>query len=139
MNPKHRAACLLLATSAFIFSACGPNESILRSGENNAPAANVPIEKSSMGQDLEAMRTADFKVIFVLRRKDGGEFDAEDRAVVRQNTAQANRRVSADNARAVIVGSNFQIEQKNMQALKDRFLFEDHSPTPSTMNSNTPK
>lgn len=138
MNPKQRAACLILLTiPTLVFSACGPNESILRSAENKAPSANVPIDKSSMEQDLEAMRTADFKVIFVLRRKDGGEFDPEDRALVRQNTAQANRRVSADNGRAVIVGSNFGIEQKSMEALKERFLFEDHSPTAPAGNSNT--
>jgi hypothetical protein len=136
MNLDLRVACLLITISAI--AACSPNENILRSAENKIPAANMPIERSSMDQDLEAMRTADFKVIFVLRRKDGGEFDAEDRAVVRQNTAQANRRVSADNGSAVIVGSNFQIEQKNLAALKERFLFEDHSPMPQDVNSNTP-
>jgi hypothetical protein len=137
-NPNHIAIWLMIGVVAAVSSACGPNENILRSAENKTPAVNVPIEKSSMEQDLEAMSTADFKVIFVLRRRDGSEFDAEDRAVVRQNTAQANRRVSADNGRAVIVGSNFQIEQKSLVRLKERFLFEDHSSTADAPNSNRP-
>lgn len=131
-----------LTTLAAIFlaavtMACGPNQEILRSAENKVPAANVSIEKSSMEQDLDAMRTADFAVVFVLRRKDGGEFDAQDRAFVRDNTSQANRRVAADNSRAVIVGSNFQLEEKSLAALKERFLFEDHSPQAANTSSNT--
>lgn len=122
---------------AAAFSGCGPNQSILKSGsQNTSPAANVSIDKSSMEQDLEAMRTAQFSVVFVLRRKDGGEFDANDRAVVRTNTSQANRRVAADEGRAIIVGSNFPIPPQNMNSLQERFLIEDHSPPAGSSNSN---
>ena len=128
---------LFIAAVGFALG-CGPNQSILESANRNtAPAANTSIEKSSMEQDLDAMRNADFRVVFVLRRKDGAEFDSEDRAVVRQNTTQANRRVSADGGRAVIVGSNFPLDPKGMELLKQRFNFEDHSPTTVNSNSNT--
>lgn len=137
MSHRNTGTVLFFAAAAAISIGCGPNESILKSAENRTPAANVSIEKSSMDQDLDAMRTADFKVVLVLRRKDGGEFDAEDRAVVRQNTATANRRVAADNARAVIVGSNFPIDEKNLAVLRERFIFEDHSPQAENANANT--
>jgi hypothetical protein len=136
MNPNS-FRLVLVGTMGIFITACGPNQDILRSAENKVPAANVSIEKSSMEQDLDAMRTADFAVVFVLRRKDRGEFDAQDRAFVRDNTAQANRRVAADNSRAVIVGSNFALEEKNLSALKERFIFEDHSPQPPNESSNT--
>src|SRR5688572_13007854 len=97
--------------AVLLLAGCGPNRSILESANRNgSPVSNTSIEKSSMEQDLDAMRNADFRVVFVLRRKDGAEFDADDRAVVRQNTAQANRRVAADDGRAVIVGSNFPLD-----------------------------
>jgi hypothetical protein len=116
---------------------CGPNRSILESANrNSAPAANTSIDKSSLEQDLDAMSNADFKVVFVLRRKDGAEFDAADRGIVRQNTSQANRRVSADGGRAVIVGSNFPLDPANIAALKENFQFEDHSPAQGNSNSN---
>ena len=127
----------LLLIGAFFVLGCGPNQSILESANRNtAPAVNTSIEKSSMEQDLDAMRNADFKVVFVLRRKDGAEFDAIDRGIVRQNTSQANRRVAADGGRAVIVGSNFPLDPKAIDLLKERFSFEDHSPKEVNSNSN---
>ncbi len=136
MSIKITVFTLSLAT-ALAITGCGPNPSILESGNRNTtPAENVSIEKSSMEQDLEAMRTADFSVIFVMRRRDGGAFDAEDRALVRKNTSQANRRVAADEGRVVIVGSNFPIAPENMKALEGRFLIEDHSPPPANTNAN---
>src|SRR5687767_963193 len=120
-----------------LLAGCGPNKSILESANRNgSPVSNSSIEKSSMEQDLEAMRNADFKVVFVLRRKDGSEFDADDRATVRQNTSQANRRVAADEGRAVIVGSNFPLDPAAIALLKERFAFEDLSPPHVISNSN---
>ena len=92
------------------------------------------------------MRNAGFSSIYVLRRKDGAPLDADDKAVLRQQTYEANRRVSAEDGKAIIVGSNFQITVKNMAPLYERFAVEDFSaptPTPSAgtspENSNTSK
>ena len=117
---------------------CGPNQSILESSNRDStPLSNISIEKSSMEQDLDAMRNADFRVVFVLRRKDGAEFDAADRGIVREHTSQANRRVAADGGRAVIVGSNFPLDPKAIDLLRERFAFEDHSPPEANSNSNS--
>jgi hypothetical protein len=127
----------VLASMVLASSGCGPNQAILESvNQKSTPSANVSIERSSMEQDLEAMRNAQFSVVFVLRRKDGGEFDADDRTVVRTNTSQANRRVAADDGRAIIVGSNFPIPPENMKPLQERFLIHDHSPPAETADSN---
>ena len=73
------------------------------------------------------MRTADFNYIFVLRRRDGAKMDAEDRAVVRNATYEANRRSLSDDDKAVIVGTNYPIAADKMKTLADRFDIEDHS------------
>jgi len=78
------------------------------------------------------MRTAGFSFIYVLRRKDGGVIDPEDKSVIRVQTTQANRRVSADDGKAVIVGSNFQLAPHNMAAIYQRFAVENYSPAPSS-------
>ncbi len=122
----------MLAVVATVFAAgCGANENVLRSGkEPSSTQANAETTRTSLENDIEAMRTAGFTFIYVLRRKDGGVIDPEDKSVIRVQTTQANRRVSADEGRAVIVGSNFQLAPHNMAAIYQRFAVENYSPAP---------
>jgi len=53
--------------------------------------------------------------------------DADDRSLIRQQTDQANRRVSSDGGKAVVVGSNFPILMEKYEALRDRFDIENFS------------
>lgn len=135
------------ASMAALMAACGANDSILRSGkgDGNAQSNSAASAKSSFEEDIEAMRTANFSFIYVLRRKDGGVIDPEDKSVIRTQTTQANRRVSTDNGKAVIVGSNFQLAPQNMELIGQRFAVENYSPAPAapieplpaqTQNSN---
>lgn len=129
----------LLAT--LFISGCGANDSVLKSGkETPSSSSNTAAAKSSIEQDLEAMKTADFRFVYVLRRKDGGTIDAEDRSVIRFNTTDSNRRVSSDGDKAFIIGTNNQIPPPNMMALYERFAIEDHSPQPTVdANANSNK
>lgn len=122
---------VFLFFAAVLATGCGANEGILKSGKETPAPANVDSSKTAFASDLEAMRTAGFSFVYILRRKDGGQMDAEDRSVLKLNTADANRRVAADENRAVIVGSNFQIPAKNMSALYARFAIENYSQEPS--------
>ncbi len=123
---------LILALWVAATIACGANDNILRSGKDPLVRSNAEPEKTSFAQDLDAMRTAGFSFIYVLRRKDGGAIDPEDKSVIRVHTTQANRRVSADDGKVVIVGSNFQLAAHNMTALYQRFAVENYSPAPSS-------
>ena len=122
---------LFLFFLALIVAGCGANEGILKSGKETPAQANVESGKTPFASDLEAMRTAGFSFVYVLRRKDSERIDAEDRSVIKLNTADANRRVAADEDRAVIVGSNFQIPAKNMSALYARFAIDNYSQQPA--------
>ena len=123
---------LIIFTFLFVFLtfSCGANESILRSGKDAAPPPNVE-SKTSFEQELEAMRTADFQFVYVLRRKDGGKIDAEDRGVIKLQTSTANRRVAADDDTAFIIGTNAPIPPLNLAALYARFAVENYSPPPA--------
>ena len=116
--------------------ACGPNQRILQSANENTateaePAAinsNGTLAGTSFEQDLDAMRTADFKFIIVFRRKDGQMLTAEDKALIGTNTGmQANRRRVSDDGRAVIIGGNFPFGTKLMKVLTNRFKMENYS------------
>lgn len=138
-NLLNTAAIVAIIT---LFCACAPNKTILESNPAStplpsSPAANLsirPVEK-----EVEAMRTADFNFIFVLRRKDGAAMSADDKTAIRSLTKDANRRSLSDDGLAVIVGSNYRLPAEAMLALRDRFEIQDFSkPEPEINNSNTP-
>lgn len=137
---------LMLSVIAVFCAACGANDGILRSGKgDNSAGSNAEAAKPTFEKDLEAMRTAGFSFIYVLRRKDGGPIDPEDKGAIRVQTTQANRRVSADDGKAVIIGSNFQLAAHNMAAILQRFAVENYSPAPGQpavplpANADTPE
>ena len=129
---KDVLVAVLLGIAALFAAACGANDSILRSGKEPTVQPNTAStpERSNFDKDLEAMRIAGFTYIYVLRRKDRGVIDPEDKSVIRVQTSQANRRVSSDDGKAVIIGSNFQIAPHNMAAIYQRFAVENYSPAP---------
>jgi hypothetical protein len=126
-------AILGLAVS-IMTAACGPNQRILNSASENpaarseGPDANTTPAETTVEQDIEAMRTADFNFIYVFRRRDGAALDADDTAFFSRTTpAEMNRRRLSDGGRALIIGSNFRMPPENIEELKARFVFEDHS------------
>jgi len=129
--------------AVLVFSAlgCGANNSVLQSGKMT-PNANSQPSKTAFESELDQVRDAKFNFIYVLRRKDGGEIDAEDRGVIRLQTVDMNRRVSADEGRAFIIGSNFQLPPANLIEIYKRFSLEDYSPSvtdgspPATLGTN---
>lgn len=135
---KMNSSVIFIFLISLLACSCGANESILKSGKETPVQANVEGAKSAIASDLEAMRTAGFTFIYVLRRKDGVRIDAEDRSVIKLQTTDANRRVAADEGRAVIIGTNYQIAATNMAVIYDRFAVENYSSAPSaTANANS--
>lgn len=124
----------ILMLAAFLLCSCGPNQRILNSAVEDRNASppgsnsNIAPALSSFDQDLQAMRTANFKFIYVLRRRDGGVLDADDKSFISRTTpAQINRRRLSDGEKALIIGSNFRLPDENLEAWRARFSVEDHS------------
>jgi len=120
---------LLLVCVSFSFS-CKPNSAILNSQKSNQSLSANGADKAvnSFERDLETMRTADFDFIFVLRRKDGGKLDGEDRRYIKTNSpAETNRFIVSDDEKAVIAGSKFKFALENLKILQERFAVEDFS------------
>lgn len=131
-----------LSIAAAVSIGCGANETVLKSGKETPVPSNAGTPKSDFESELGAMRSAGFTFVYVLRRRDGAPMEAEDRGVIRTNTVDMNRRVSADDGRVFIIGSNYQLPPANHTALTARFAVEDMSPpatpTPAT-NTNANK
>ena len=137
---EHLWIALLLAAAISI--GCRANETVLQSGKETPRVSNAGTPKSDFDSDLDGMRSAGFNFIYVLRRKDGAPMETEDRGVIRTNTVDMNRRVSADDGRAFIIGSNYQLPPANHSALVARFEIQDLSPPPTptpAVNTNSNK
>lgn len=132
--------CLLSAV--FLTAGCA-NEDIRKSGKPSPTAANAESPKSTVDDEVAAMRTANFRFIWVIRRKDGGVLNAADKAIIRPNTVDMNRRVVTDDGMAVIIGSNAAPFKENFDALASAFAIQDLSqkpmPSPLPTREPTPK
>lgn len=117
---------VLLVLSSF--AACTPNRRIMESSRTPTPAAEGSPAPNTVDDDIRAMRSAGFKFIVVIRRRDGGAMDAEDRAVINANSPpDANRRKLAEEGRAVIIGTNFPFYPGSIANLAERFALENLS------------
>lgn len=128
---------LLIAITCVLATACGPDDRILKSGKETPAPSNVEATKTTFEKELDEIKAANFTFIYVLRRKDGQKLDSEDRSVIRQQTVDMNRRVTADDDKAVIIGSNYQIPPKNIFVLFDRFAVQNYSMPVPVANANT--
>jgi hypothetical protein len=131
---------LTLIAGIVLLSACGPNETILKSNSPTpmpADASATPYTSNDpVDKEVDAMRTANFNYIFVLRRKDGAKLTADDIALVRGVTGGFNRRTLSDDEKAVIVGSNPRVPDDTMQMIRSRFDVEDFSKPASEIPNN---
>ncbi|MEP7148594.1 MAG: hypothetical protein ABI857_06895 [Acidobacteriota bacterium] len=139
-------SAVLLLSLVILASSCGPNQRILESANENQVSSEEPVAinmnatqpVSGFDQDLNAMRTADFKFIVVFRRKDGQPLDAADKELIRKKAVRANRRRLSDEDKAVIIGSNVPFITGEFDELKERFQMENYSePESGAMFTNT--
>ncbi len=128
---------MLWVVAVICLSSCGANENILRSGRETPAQTRDEQEKTPVAKEIEAMRTAGFTFIYLLRRVDAGKIDPEDKNVIKARTINTNRRVAADEDRAVIIGSNSPLATSDLASLQSKFVLENYSqPESSDKNGN---
>jgi len=118
-------ACLILGAgcskSATQSTPAQPNEAV-----QTQPTPNrSPLTKFE--SDLQFVRNGLYTYIWVFSRKDGKPFDREDAAYLRKNAPQVVDWVGTDEGKRFIGGTNFDLEQGNLELLRKRFVVEDFS------------
>jgi len=78
-------------------------------------------------QKLQYVRNGSYTYVFIFSRKDGKPLAPEDSAVLRTNAPQVVDWVVTDDKKKVVAGTNFNLEEGNMDALKKRFVVENYS------------
>ena len=119
---------LLIVVS--LFAGCMKNTS-----ESTAPKANGTPAQASPGaspltgfeKDLQYIRNGQYTYVWVFSRKDGKPLDKDDARYLRTNAPQVVDWVTTDEGKKVIGGTNFNLEEGNLDLLKKRFVAEDYS------------
>ena len=129
MKKKIKLAVMTLTAAICLqtISACNYN-SFDKPNVNVAPL-NAADTKSVFESDLQTMKTANLKYIFVFRRIDGAVFDGEDKKYLKTNLPTTNRVILSDENKALIAGSNYKFPPENLEVLQLRFKIEEMSET----------
>lgn len=104
-----------------------PSASTTPTAASPTPVASPTPALAGFEKDLQYVRNGGFTFVWVFARKDGKPLDKDDGAFLRTNAPQVIDWVTTDEGRKVIAGTNFNLEEGNMAALKKRFAIEDYS------------
>ena len=126
----NEAGRVLLLVVVVFFGACGgdapPRASNTSPTPAQSPAATIsPL--TGFEKDLQYIRNGGYTYVWIFSRKDGKPLDKDDGAFLRTNAPQVVDWVTTDEGRKVIGGTNFNLEEGNLEALKKRFVAEDYS------------
>ena len=91
------------------------------------PEASPTAPLTGFAKDLQYIRNGGYKYVWVFSRKDGKPLDRDDGAFLRTNAPQVVDWVTTDEGRKVIGGTNFNLDEGNLGALKKRYVTEDYS------------
>jgi hypothetical protein len=120
----------LLLGALLLLGACSSNSP---STSNTAPTppSTSPTSAASpltgFEKDLKYIRNGGFTYIWIFSRKDGKPLDKDDSTFLRTNAPQVVDWVTTDEGRKVIAGTNFNLEEGNLAALRKRYVAEDYS------------
>ena len=123
---------------ALLLAACGANENVLNSGKETPLPVNAAPAKRTVENEVDAMLTAGFSNIYVVRRKDGAPLEVNDRGIIKMGTADANRRVASEDGMAVVIGTNAPLPPDRLAPLTKQFAVEDRTAgVPANTNTNS--
>ena len=119
---------LLLAALLFL-GACSDAPTTSNTAPTAASTTPTPQASPLTGfeKDLQYIRNGGFAYIWIFSRKDGKPLDKDDSTFLRTNAPQVVDWVTTDEGRKVIAGTNFNLEEGNLAALKKRYVTEDYS------------
>jgi len=118
----------ILFSMALLFSGCNGGAGTTTSTPPPAPTPVAsPSPLTEFEEDLQFIRNGSYTYVWIFSRKDGKPLDAKDGDFLRKNAPQVVDWVTTDGGRKVIGGTNFNLEEGNLEELKKRYIAEDHS------------
>jgi hypothetical protein len=114
----------------FSLLACGgtpPAVTNTSTPEPSPTATTQPSPLTGFEKDLQYIRNGGYTYIWIFSRKDAKPLDKDDAAFLRTNAPQVVDWVTTDAGKKVIAGTNFNLEEGNLELLKKRFVTENFS------------
>jgi hypothetical protein len=122
---------LLIGFLSVFLTTCASAPSNTNSTPTPETTTSSPTPQSSpltgFDKDLAYVRNGGYSYVFIFSRKDKKPLDKDDSAFLRTNAPQVVDWVITDEGKKVIAGTNFNLEEGNMDVLKKRFVVEDYS------------
>jgi hypothetical protein len=129
MIKKERLLLILVGLCcATALAGCGKSSSPAE--QATEPPSQPTATKSPLSvfdTKLQFVRNGLFTYIWVVSRKDGKPFDKEDGAFLRKHAPQIVDWVDSGDGKRFIAGTNFDLEEGNLELMKKRYVFEDYS------------
>jgi len=109
---------------------CGRSGSNSESPTAETPAASPRANASPLSdfeEKLKFIRNGQFNYIYVISRKDGKQLEPQDSNFLRTNAPQVVDWVVTDDKTKAIGGTNFNLEEGNLNVIKKRLVVEDYT------------
>ena len=124
-----RVKYLLFVFALFLTGCGGPKTETL--SETNASASPQPTVQASplseFEKDLQFVRNGQFAYVWIFSRRDGKRLEPADGIFLKANAPQVVDWVTTDGGKKVIAGTNFNLEEGNMELLRRRYVVEDYT------------
>jgi hypothetical protein len=120
--------CIILL--ALFLTACGGSttNTVSETPTSESPQANVQSSPlSEFEKDLQFIRNGGFTYIWLISRKDGQPLEPTDSIFLKANAPQVVDWIKTDGGKKVFAGTNFNLEEGNLEFLKRRYVMEDYS------------
>jgi hypothetical protein len=122
----------ILIAVVLLFAGCGgsaPNNANNSStpAETSPAPAPSPSPQTEFEKDLQFIRNGGYTYIYLISRKDGKPLEPTDSDFLRVNAPQIVDWARTDGGKKVIAGTNFNLEEGNLGALRKRYNVEDYS------------
>jgi hypothetical protein len=121
---------LLILILALLVAGCGGGSApsnVNSSLASATPAGPSPSPLTGFEKDLQYIRNGQYTYVWVFSRKDGKPLEPADSIFLRTNAPQVVDWVTTEEGKKVIAGTNFNLEEGNLEVLKKRYVAEDFS------------
>ena len=118
---------ILLLTLTFLNGGCRTSTDDTTASNSSTPAKPAASPLTGFAKDLQFIKDGGYTYIWVLTRKDAKPFSSEDKDFLHKNAPQVVDTAVTDDRMKAIIGTNFNLEEGNMEALKKRYVMEDYS------------
>lgn len=110
-----------------LLGACGGPATPNTNTAAEAPASPSPSPLTDFEEALRFVRNGQYTYVYVISRKDGKPFTPEDSNFLKTNAPQFVDKAATKDKTKVVAGTNFNLEEGNLELLKKRFVVEDYS------------